>query len=124
MKRLQDLQAFQRANEFKAEVYRLIAASDAIQRDEKFRQQLSNAAASVAANIAEGWGRFEAGEMRHFLRYARASSDEALTWIRDGVARGYFSNDDASHAFSLADQCRALITGLWNSLGPFVKSKR
>jgi len=89
VKRLDDLIAFQRANEFKAEVYRLVDASAAA-RDERFRLQLFDAASSVAANIAEGWSRFSAPEFCQFLRYARASLEESRVWLRDGVARRYF----------------------------------
>ena len=39
-------------------------------------EQLRGAAESVAANIAEGFGRGEGRERLQFLRYARASAEE------------------------------------------------
>ena len=123
VKRLDDLIAFQRANEFKAEVYRLVDASAAA-RDERFRLQLFDAASSVAANIAEGWSRFSAPEFCQFLRYARASLEESRVWLRDGVARRYFDEASISQSLQLADRCAATITALWRSLQPFTKKPR
>lgn len=123
VKRLDDLIAYQRALEFKAEVYRIARESDRVQRDDQFRAQLLNATASIAANIAEGWGRFSASEFCQFLRYARASVEESRVWLEDGVARGYFGAATIDPAINRARQCEAAIMGLWRSLQPFTKKK-
>jgi four helix bundle protein len=124
VKRLEDLQAFQRADAFKLEVYRLANASEMARSDERYRSQLFDAAASVGANIAEGWKRFSAAELCQFLRYARGSLEESLVWLNDGVARGYFDIATIGSALQLADQCGATIIALWRSLQPFVKKGR
>ena len=46
------------------------------------RDQLAEAAGSIAANIREGFGRREGRERNQFLRYARASSEETDEFLR------------------------------------------
>jgi four helix bundle protein len=121
VKRLEDLSAYQLAVDFKKEIYRLAELSPAIQRDDRYRFQLFDAAASVAANIAEGWARFSAAEFCQFLRYSRASLEEAQTWLHDGVTRGYFRSVDAVPALKLASRSSAASLALWRSLQPFIK---
>jgi four helix bundle protein len=123
VQRLEDLSAYQLATELKAEVYRLADSSDRVRLDDRYRLQLFDASASVAANIAEGWARFSAAEFCQFLRYARASLTESQTWLHDGVARGYFTSSEAVPALRLASRCGAATTALWRSLQPFIKKR-
>ena len=44
--------------------------------------QLLTSVASVAANIAEGYGRMSAADRAKFLSYALGSAREAITWYR------------------------------------------
>jgi four helix bundle protein len=45
----------------------------AVKRDFKFRNQLSDSAASAPRNIAEGFGRFNPADFARFLGIAKAS---------------------------------------------------
>jgi four helix bundle protein len=108
----------------RSEVYRLVNSREAAQRDDQFRAQIFDCAASVSANIAEGWARFSAPEFCQFLRYARASLEEAKVWLKDGVARRYFDDTSIDLLLRLADRCAATITALWRSLQPFTKKPR
>ena len=109
------------AVDFKLEVYRLIRESPGASRDFRFQNQLSDAAASVEACLAEGWHRYVAGEFVTFLRYSRASLGEAERWLHDGVARRYFEPTTISSALDTASRCGAAITNLRKSLEPFTK---
>lgn len=124
VKKLEDLHAYRLALEFRTEVYRLVDSSEAARRDDQFRSQLFNCVASVAANLAEGWSRFSAAEFCQFLRYARASVEEARVWLKDGVARRYFDEASIAESLRLADRCAATVTALWRSLQPFTKKNR
>lgn len=44
--------------------------------------QLTRAADSIGANIAEAGGRFHPGDVRNFLYYARGSLRETKFWLR------------------------------------------
>lgn len=54
--------------------------------------------------------------MQQFLRYARASPEEARRRLADGVARGHFAATSCEAAFTHANRCGAATTGLWKSL--------
>ena len=124
VQRLEDLRAFQAAIEMKLAVYALVHDHRPAGDDARFRTQLFDAAASVEMNIAEGWRRHNAGEFSQFLRYSRASLEEAERWIRDGIARRHYSIADAQRALDLANTCGRLTMALWKSLQPFIKDKR
>lgn len=95
VRQLDDLVAYQFAEEFKLEAYGLISASAGARQDFRFTRQLQKAASGVGAAVAEGFGRGKAKECALFLRYAIASLAEARSHLRDGVHRGYFLQDDA-----------------------------
>ena len=124
VKRLEDLIAFQRAVSFKLSVYRVVRDSEPASRDLKFRSQLLAAASSTESCVVEGWHRHKAGEMAQFLRYARASAAEADMWLRDGVARGYFTCQQIQEAQHDGRKALAAITNLWKSLQPFINPRR
>jgi len=115
VKRLEDLVAFQLALEFKRSTYALVHSSPAANNDLRFKSQLFDSAASVEANIAEGWRRFAPGEMAQFLRYALGSLEEAKRRVQDGIDRGYFRPDDCEAALTLARRCGAATMALWKS---------
>ena len=121
VRHVENLRAFQHARAFKCAVYALVRASPDANADFKYRGQLFESAASAEMNIAEGWRRFGAGEIAQFLRFSRASLEEAEHRLRDGVDRGYFTMEACGPAFDHARKCGAATMALWKSLQPFVK---
>ena len=83
--RLEDLIAWQLANAFKLEIYRLLDDSPPASSDVRFRDQLRASAVSVGVNIGEGFYRFGAREFRRYLTIALASLGEATLWLQDGI---------------------------------------
>ena len=122
-KNIEELRAYQRARAFKLEVYRLIDESSEAQRDWKFRSQLMESAASNEMNIREGFRRFRAGDMAHFLSVALASLAEALGWLEDGIDRRYFRREDCVQALALGDASDKTTMALHRSLQPFIRRK-
>ena len=116
VRNLEDLIAYQLAVECKKEVYRLVQAHPAANDDFRYRGRLYDAAASVEANIAEGWRRFSARDMSRFLKYALGSVEETKRRVADGAHRGYFTEEACEPALTLARRCGAATMGLWRSL--------
>jgi four helix bundle protein len=65
-----------------------------IQRDFKFRNNLSEAASSAPRNIAEGYGRKYHREFARFAIIARGSEREVLECCREAYERGYITADE------------------------------
>jgi four helix bundle protein len=103
VRRYEDLDAWQLADELKREVYALTESGPPA-RDFKFRDQIRNSAAPSSKNIAEGFGRFHPGEFAHFIEFAVASAMETKDSLKDGVDRGHFLPERVAHAQELAER--------------------
>jgi len=72
-------------------------------------KQISRAADSIGANIAESFGRFHFGEKIQFLYYARGSVFETKYWLNRAAARELMSSTDSqSYVTRLTDIARQL----------------
>ncbi len=122
IKKVNDFAAYQLAVDFKLRIYKLVDEHPRAKRDFQYTNQLLNAAGGVDSKMAEGWARFGAAEIRQFLRYSLGSLEEAKGWIRDGIARGYFTQAECEELLVIGNRCGAATMAWWKSLGPFVKS--
>ncbi len=80
--------------------------------------QLTRAAASVPANIAEGRTRSTSRDYAHFLHIARGSLAEVETFIELAVRLGYVTEALAEKAFGLADEIGRMLLALQRRLVP------
>ena len=92
-RRFTELAAWQRAYELLLMCQEVLQQPQ-VQRDTRFRDQLSDAAASGPRNIAEGFGRFRPRENAQYLRIAKGSAHEVLALLIEARAKGYISADD------------------------------
>jgi four helix bundle protein len=123
VKRLEELVAYQLAQEFKREVYRLIDGSKGATGDFKFRDQIRDSASGVPRNIGEGFARFGAAEVAHFVNIALGSLAESRVNLIDGIDRRYFTEADCAAAFRLAKRCDKATRNFHQSLQPFIRHK-
>lgn len=56
-------------------------------------QQIVRSADSIAANIAEGYGRYHYKDRKNFMFYARGSHYETITWLTKARNRKIISNE-------------------------------
>ena len=112
VRNVEDLIAYQFADEFKLAVYAVIDSSTRAQRSFKYREQLEDAASGIERTIAEGFGRRHPAEFVQFLTYALASLAESKTCLRDGIHRKYFEDADCEAAFTWARRCRRTLLNL------------
>ena len=72
-------------------------------------KQISRAADSIGANIAESFGRYHFGEKIQFLYYARGSVFETKYWLNRASARELMSSADSqTYITRLTDIARQL----------------
>jgi four helix bundle protein len=87
-------------------------------RDEQFglTSQIRRAAVSIAANIAEGYGRNQAGNYVQFLRVSLGSARELDTHIVIATRVGIVSGDAAAPLLKECDDVCRMLHGLIRSL--------
>jgi four helix bundle protein len=98
-----DLDVWQSGMDFAAECYRL---GRAMPETEEFRitSQLLRSAASVPANVAEGWMRSSRKDYARFISVARGSLAEAETFLLLSVRAGLLPEPEAASALRIADK--------------------
>jgi four helix bundle protein len=92
-RRFTELAAWQRVHELQLLCEELLK-NPRVQRDFKFRDQLSDAASSGPRNIAEGFGRFRPRENAQYVRVAKGSANEVLTLFMEAQTKGYIGSEE------------------------------
>lgn len=87
-----DMAVWKLADEIIADVYKL---TETLPRKEDYAlcSQLRNAATSIAANIAEGFGRGHKRDKINFYYYSRGSSFEVQSHLLNGKTVSYFTQE-------------------------------
>jgi four helix bundle protein len=116
---LEDLKILQIAETIADEIWKKVLQWDVFARD-VLGGQLTRAADSIGANIAEGFGRFHYGEKLNFLYYARGSLFETKYWLNRARARDLMSTTEAQ---DYADRLTTLARSL-NAFASNLKSQR
>ena len=106
-----ELIVWQRAMELVAEVYRLAPLLPARERY-GLTPQLTRAAVSVPANIAEGQGRLTPGDFARHLAIARGSLMEVETLLLLSERLGMLSAGHTAAALGLADEVSRMLSTL------------
>jgi four helix bundle protein len=108
--RFEEMRVWNEAVEMAKAVYALQV------RDKNLRDQVRRAAASVAANIAEGAGAGSDAEFARFVRYARRSCDEIRAHLRLASALGLIR--EAAVILAAAERTGKMLTRLIQALAP------
>ncbi len=78
--------------------------------------QLNRAALSIAANIAEGNGRFTKPDRRNFFGVARGSVQECVPLLELALRRGLLSTADHETMKSRLEEIARMLSGLIKGL--------
>lgn len=78
--------------------------------------QLKRAAASITANIAEGFERYHFNDKMKFYYQARASVAEVQNFLLLSKDLGYITQDECKNLGEMANEARRLINGLIRSI--------
>ena len=111
VERFEELLAWRRARELAALVFE--AASELpFARDFGLKDQANRSAASVAANIAEGFERGSRAEFAQFLSIAKGSCGELRSHIYLAKDRGYLSDADFERLMHDAEDVGRIVGAL------------
>jgi four helix bundle protein len=78
--------------------------------------QLNRAALSIAANLAEGNGRFTKRDRRNFFGIARGSVQECVPLLEVARRRGLLSDTEHVAAFARLEEIARMLSGLIRGL--------
>ncbi len=76
------------------------------------RDQLNRASTSIAANIAEGNGRFTKADRKYFFGIARGSVHECLPFLEIANRKNLVSNEMHASLKSSLEEISKMLTGL------------
>ena len=110
-----DLPVWQRSMELTVAIYKL---TQAFPREEMFglTSQLRRSAISIPSNIAEGHGRMNPREFKHFLLIARASNCELQTQLELSGALGFSDTQLLATALRTSNELEKMLFGLLSKL--------
>jgi four helix bundle protein len=105
---------YQRAMDFSDKIF---AVTQTFPRGFYFLvDQLNRAALSIAANIAEGNGRFTIRDRKNFFGIARGSVQECVPLLELAKRRGLLQPDDHLKFKSDLEEIGKMLSGLINAL--------
>jgi len=78
--------------------------------------QIISCSDSIAANLAEGYGRFTPADRKKFYLYARASFEETKAWLRKTIRRKAISSPEE------IDEAKRIVDELGPKLNGFIRS--
>lgn len=107
------------------DVYKLAEdLSDMIWRDfDKWDNKVKNtigyqvirASDSIAANIAEGYGRYTPADRKKFYLYSRGSFEETKAWLRKLIRRQVLSESSVTEYKTIIDKLGPKLNAFINS---------
>lgn len=115
MRRIADIQAWQKARELVREIYKS-CAEGSLARDFGLRDQIQRAAVSSMSNVAEGFARKSDKEFARFLDMARGSTIEVQSLLYVALDVHYIDGNQFERLNKLADEAASLIGGLTSYL--------
>ncbi len=110
-----DLLVWQKAMDLAEEIYRHTAKFPVVERY-RLVSQLTRAAASVPANIAEGHARATRRDYANFLAVAKGSLMETETFLMLSVRLKYLRQDEAEPTLHLVTEISKMLTALRSRL--------
>lgn len=115
--KLEDLQVYTLSMQLGNKIWDLVSGWNYFDKS-TMGGQMVRSVDSIAANIAEGFGRFHYGESKHFSYYSRGSLFETKTWVTKARARKLINEEDFSSLVSEIEILGIKLNNYINSIGP------
>ena len=113
---------WQKAQAFASNVATMVSALPSDRNASIIGSQLLRSAGSIAANIAEGYGRYSQPAYRNYLSIARGSAFESESWLDLLRRQGYLSPDKEAQLAGQCEEVGRMLTARMKSLTEAKKS--
>ena len=113
---LEDIIVYQKALEIGRIVWNIVETWNYFHRDVIGKQWIKSAD-SIAANIAEGYGRYHYNENRLFCYYSRGSLMESKTWLIKAFERHLILEEKYLELQGMLDRLGVLLNRYIHSIG-------
>jgi four helix bundle protein len=114
MKEIYDLDVYRLAEELSDRIWNAFDLwSEKTQRTIGY--QIIRSADSIAANLAEGYGRYTSKDKANFYRYSRGSFEETKCWLRKASRRKLIPKEETG-------AYKKIINELGPKLNAFIRS--
>lgn len=107
----EDIEAWQESRKL-VRMVRALCKRDRVRRDFSFIDQITRAARSVSANIAEGNDALSVPDFITFLGYAKRSSAEVRSHLYDGLDEEYISKTEWEEYIDQSKKISRMIANL------------
>jgi four helix bundle protein len=107
---------WQKAQDFGERVAEIIITLKRDQVTDAVGNQLMRSAGSIAANVAEGYGRFSQAAYRSHFSIARGSTFESESWLDLLIRRRYLSEEQGKPLLASCHELGRLLTLRMKSL--------
>jgi len=114
--KLEELVVYQKSMDIGEEVWNIVHTWDDFAKD-TIGKQLVRAIDSVAANLAEGFGRYHYKEAKNFSYYSRGSLYESKTWITKANNRNLITTEKFSVFIRDIDEIGIKLNNYIKSIG-------
>ena len=99
----ENLEVYKLAEKLANEIWHIVKEWDYFAKD-TIGKQIVRSADSVCANIAEGRGRYNDQDNRRFVKIARGSLYETISWLRLAYARQLLTKEQVSRFKPIIDE--------------------
>ncbi|MFZ1728755.1 MAG: four helix bundle protein [Bacteroidota bacterium] len=115
MKTYRDLEVWKKSMDLATDVYHLLKS---FPKDELYGlvSQLKRASVSIAANIAEGYGRNTTGDYLKHLRYAMASDYEVQTLLELSVRVEIVTRQNIERLYQQSREIERMLSSLMRAV--------
>ncbi len=112
----ENLDVYRLAEKLANEIWQVVKDWDYFTKD-TIGKQLVSAADSVCVNIAEGRGRYNDQDNRRFVKIARGSLYETVSWLRFAYVRQLLTNEQVNRIKKIMDDLLPKLNAYLNSIG-------
>ncbi len=111
-----ELEIYREAMEIGEVVWSMVISWDYFAKD-TVAKQIVRSADSIAANIAEGYGRYHFKENQKFCYYSRGSLEETQTWLEKAARRELVNRETARDLYERLEILKKRLNAYIHSIG-------